>query len=108
MCGWKFTVDTLEAECQELIERGLYYQAIVQAVLHDHKHIALNLLRTLIRSKTIENIGLGALLATDEMNEAQKEMCLWMAADTSDPALKALLTFLNTGEKFRRTTSLTT
>ncbi len=97
VCGWKFTTDTLEAECQELIERGLYYQAIVQAVLHDYKHIALNLLRTLIRSKTIQNIGLGALLAADEINEEQKEMCLWMSADTPDPALKALLTFLNTG-----------
>lgn len=97
ICGWKFTPDSLETECSELIERGLYYQAIVQAVLHDYKHIALNLLRTLIRSKTIQNIGLGALLASDEINEEQREMCLWMAADTQDPALKALLTFLTTG-----------
>ena len=97
ICGWKFTMESLESECQELIERGLYYQAIVQAVLHDYKHIALNLLRTLIRSRTIQNIGLGALLASDEINDEQREMCLWMAADTSDPALKALLTFLTTG-----------
>ncbi|KAK5125313.1 hypothetical protein LTR85_000422 [Meristemomyces frigidus] len=96
-CGWKFTTETLEAECQELIDRGLYYQAIVQAVLHDAKHIAFNLLRTLIRSKTIPNIGLGALLASDEINDEQREMCLWMSADTEDPALKALLTFLTTG-----------
>lgn len=98
VCGWKFTTDTLEAECQKLIERGLYYQAIVQAVLHGYKHIALNLLRTLIRSKTVQNIGLGALLASDEINDEQREMCMWMAADTSDPALKALLTFLTTGD----------
>ena len=97
VCGWKFTTDSLEAECQELIDRGLYYQAIVQAVLHDYKHIALNLLRTLIRSRTIQNIGLGALLASDEINDEQREMCLWMAADTDDPALKALLTYLNEG-----------
>jgi len=97
ICGWKFTHDTLEAECQELIERGLYYQAIVQAMLHDSKHMALNFLRTLIRSKTIQNIGLGALLAADDLNHEQREMCLWMAADTDDPALKALLTFLTTG-----------
>lgn len=97
ICGWKFTTDTLEAECQQLIERGLYYQAIVQAVLHEYKHIALNLLRTLIRSKTVPNIGLGALLASNEINDEQREMCLWMAADTEDPALKALLTFLTTG-----------
>jgi WD repeat-containing protein mio len=98
VCGWKFTTETLEKECQELIDRGLYYQAIVQAVLHDYRHIALNLLRTLIRSKTIPNIGLGALLASDEINKEQREMCLWMAADTEDPALKALLTFLETGD----------
>ncbi|KAI7497977.1 WD40 repeat-like protein [Hortaea werneckii] len=96
-CGWKFTTDTLEAECQELIERGEYYLSIVQAVLHGYIHIALNLLRTLIRSKTIPNIGLGALLASDTINEEQREMCQWMAADTSDPGLKALLTFLITG-----------
>ncbi|RMY88083.1 hypothetical protein D0864_06713 [Hortaea werneckii] len=97
-CGWKFTTDTLEAECQELIERGKYYLSIVQAVLHGYIHIALNLLRTLIRSKTIPNIGLGALLASDTINEEQREMCQWMAADTSDPGLKALLTFLITGD----------
>ena len=97
LCGWKFTTESLETECQELIDRGLYYQAVVQAVLHEYKHVALNLLRTLIRSKTVPNIGLGALLASDTINEEQREMCLWMAADTEDPALKALLTFLTTG-----------
>ncbi|KXT12750.1 hypothetical protein AC579_8900 [Pseudocercospora musae] len=97
MCGWKYTMDSLEEECQELIDRGLHYQAIVQAVLHDYKHLALNMLRSLIRSKTVPNIGLGALLASDTINEDQREMCQWMAADTEDPALKALLTFLLTG-----------
>ncbi|CAK4033467.1 WD repeat-containing mio [Lecanosticta acicola] len=97
ICGWKFTTANLEAECSELIERGLYYQAIVQAVLHGYKHTALNLLRSLIRSRTVPNIGLGALLASDNINEEQREMCLWMSADTEDPALKALLTFLTTG-----------
>ncbi|KAK4554937.1 hypothetical protein LTR86_008085 [Recurvomyces mirabilis] len=98
LCGWKFTIETLEEECQELIESGQYYLAIVQAVLHGYKHIALNLLRSLIRSKTIPNIGLGALLASTEINEEQHEMCLWMEADAEDPALKALLTYLTTGD----------
>jgi hypothetical protein len=98
MCGWKWTTETLEGECNQLIERGLYYQAIVQAVLHERVHIALNILRTLIRSKTVPNIGLGALLASDTINEEQREMCMWMAADTEDPALKALLTFLTSGD----------
>nr|POE88117.1 seh-associated protein 4 [Quercus suber] len=97
ICGWKFTTDALEVECQELIDRGLHYQAIVQAMLHDYRHIALNLLRTLIRSRTIPNIGLNALIASDTINEEQREMCLWMAADTEDPALKALLTYLSSG-----------
>ena len=96
-CGWKFTPDALEAECNALIEQRQYYQAIVQAVLHGYKHIALNLLRTLIRSKTVPNIGLGPLLASDGVNDEQREMCLWMAADTNEPALKALLTFLISG-----------
>ena len=95
-------------DCQELLDRGFYYEAIVQAVLHHYKHIALNLLRTLIRSKTIPSIGLGALLASDEMNDEQREMCLWMAAGTDDLALKALLTFLSAGNwrdtKLRRIT----
>lgn len=98
MCGWKFTQETLEAECEELIDRGLYYQAIVQAVLHEYRHIALNLLRSLIRSKTVPNIGLGALLASDNINKEQEEMCNWMSADTDDPALKALLAFLGSGD----------
>ncbi|KAK6432458.1 hypothetical protein LTR95_011370 [Oleoguttula sp. CCFEE 5521] len=98
ICGWKFTSEALETECQELIERGLYYQAIVQAVLHGEKHIALNLFRSLTRSKTIPQNGIGALLASDNLNEAQREMCLWMSADTDDPALKALLTFLEKGD----------
>jgi hypothetical protein len=97
MCGWRYTTESLSEECQELVEKGLYYQAIVQAVLHERKHVALNILRTLIRSKTVPNIGLGPLLASDNINEEQREMCLWMAADTDDPALKALLTFLTTG-----------
>lgn len=98
LCGWKFTPDTLETECNELIDRGLHYQAIVQAVLHGYTHIALNLLRSLIRSKTIPNIGLGALLASNEINAEQREMCLWMAADTEDAALKALLAYLVSGD----------
>ncbi|KAF2718300.1 hypothetical protein K431DRAFT_315076 [Polychaeton citri CBS 116435] len=97
MCGWQFTPDALEEECQELIDRGLYYQAVVQAVLHNDKRMALNFLRTLIRSKTIPNIGLNALLAADKINNEQREMCEWMAADTEDKSLKALLTFLITG-----------
>jgi hypothetical protein len=98
ICGWRFTADSLEAECQDLIDRGFYYQAIVQATLHNDRHLALNLLRTLIRSGTLQNIGLIALLASDTINAAQREMCLWMAADTSDTALKALLTFLSEGD----------
>lgn len=98
LCGWKFTPDTLEAECNELIDRGLHYQAVVQAVLHGYTHIALNLLRYLIRSKAIPNIGLGALLASDAINAEQREMCLWMAADTEDAALKALLAYLVSGD----------
>ncbi|OQO03093.1 hypothetical protein B0A48_11348 [Cryoendolithus antarcticus] len=98
ICGWKFTSEALETECQELIERGLYYQAIVQAVLHGEKHMALNLFRSLTRSKFIQQNGIGALLASDNLNEAQREMCLWMSADTDDLALKALLTFLEKGD----------
>ncbi|KAK6433368.1 hypothetical protein LTR95_010453 [Oleoguttula sp. CCFEE 5521] len=98
ICGWKFTSEALETECQELIERGLCYQAIVQAVLHGEKHIALNLFRSLTRSKAIQQNGIGALLASDNLNEAQREMCLWMSADTDDLALKALLTFLEKGD----------
>lgn len=98
VCGWKFTAESLEGECQELIERGLHYQAVTQAVLHGAKHLALNLLRSLIRSKTIPNIGLGALLAADALNDDQQEMTRWMAADTTDTALKALLTYLETGD----------
>lgn len=98
VCGWKFTTEDLEAECAELIERGRYYLAIVQAVLHNDKHLALNMLRTLVRERTIPNTGLGALLACETLNNEQKEMCMWMSADTEDSALKALLTYLIDGD----------
>lgn len=98
MCGWKFRQDDLEQECRDLSNRGLHYQAVVQAVLHQCKPVALNLLRSLIRAKTVPNSGLGALLASDKINEEQREMCMWMAADTDDPALKALLAYLTTGD----------
>lgn len=104
VCGWKFSMGDLEAECEELIEEKRYYQAIVQAVLHDQRHLALNFLRSLIRGKMIPNIGLGPLIAADELNEDQSEMCQWMLADVAthrdseDSALKALLTYLSSGD----------
>ncbi|KAF2858273.1 hypothetical protein K470DRAFT_259950 [Piedraia hortae CBS 480.64] len=97
VCGWAFTAETLEDECQQMIDRGEPYEAIFRAVLHDKKQIALNLLRTLVRTRVVDNSALGPLLACGEVNETQRDMCLWMAADVENATLKALLGFLATG-----------
>ncbi|KAK3069046.1 hypothetical protein LTR53_012925 [Teratosphaeriaceae sp. CCFEE 6253] len=103
VCGWRFTPETLEAECRVLISRGAYYQAVVQAVLHDATPLALTLLRDLTRNRTLPNIGLAALLASPRpLNAEQRKICRDLTTTATEhddnPALKAVLTFLSTGD----------
>ncbi|KAF2092325.1 WD40 repeat-like protein [Saccharata proteae CBS 121410] len=98
ICGWTFSAQRIRENCRRLIEQGQYYKAIVLAVFQGHKDIALDLLKTLVRQRLLQNIGLGAVIACDTVNEEQRDMCAWMSDETDDPYLKALLQYFISGD----------
>jgi hypothetical protein len=81
-----------------LMDQGEYYKAIVLAVFKGYKDVALDLLKETIQQKAVQNIGLGAVIACDSVNEDQRHMCSWMADMTDDPYLKALLAYFISGD----------
>jgi hypothetical protein len=97
LCGWHLTNIGLRERLSVFINEGDYYKAIVLAVFQGYKSIALDLLKETIRQKQIENIGLGAVIACDSVNEEQRELCSWMKDMTDDAYLKALLTYFISG-----------
>ncbi|OMP86956.1 WD repeat-containing protein [Diplodia seriata] len=97
ICGWTFSAQRIRENCKALIEQGQYYKAIVLAVFKGHKDIALDFLKQLVRQRLLQNIGLGAVIACDTVNKDQRELCEWMAEETDDPYLKALLQYFITG-----------
>ncbi|KAF2637223.1 hypothetical protein P280DRAFT_407736 [Massarina eburnea CBS 473.64] len=98
LCGWNLSKDGLRERCSMLVDGRQYYKAIVLAVFQGYKDIALGILKEIIQSKQIENIGLGAVIACDSVNEEQRHLCNWMADMTDEPYLKSLLTYFITGE----------
>jgi hypothetical protein len=98
LCGWIFSKDMLRGRCQLLMDGGQIYKAIVVAVMRGFKDLALELLKTAIQTKKLQNIGLGAVIACESVNDEQREMCSWMAEETDDPYLKALLAYFVSGD----------
>jgi hypothetical protein len=98
LCGWTFSKDILRQRCQLLMDVGQIYKAIVVAVMRGFKDLALELLKIAIQSKKLQNIGLGAVIACESVNDEQREMCSWMAEETDDPYLKALLAYFVSGD----------
>jgi hypothetical protein len=98
ICGWTFSKDRLRQRCKALMENGHHYKGIVVAVLRGFKDLAQELLREAIKNKTLQNIGLGAVIACEFVNEEQRELCEWMAEETDDPYLKALLAYFVSGD----------
>ncbi|GAB7353095.1 hypothetical protein MBLNU459_g3638t1 [Dothideomycetes sp. NU459] len=98
VCGWAFSGEGSREMCEQLLKQQNYYKAVATAMFHGHKLLALELLRDLIRKKIIQNIGLGALIASDTLNAEQREMCRWMEEDATDPYLRAILVYLSNGE----------
>lgn len=94
VCGWCFSRGTIEGKCRDLLEQGQHYRAVAISVFQGHSDMALILLRDLVRTRNIENTGVAALLASESMNDEQREMCQWMEEDASDPYLRALLRYL--------------
>ena len=93
LCGWRFDDRQLRDKCVELISRRQYYKAIVIAVCHGSRPIAIELLRTLTRTRAIENSALAAVIACNTVTDEQRELCDWMAEDTENPYLRSLLTY---------------
>jgi hypothetical protein len=98
ICGWTFSKDRLRQYCKRLMERGEHYKSVVIAVMRGFKDLAQELLRGAIQQKTLQNIGLGAVIACEMVNAEQRELCSWMAEETNDPYLKALLSYFIEGD----------
>lgn len=98
ICGWTFSKDVLRGGCNKLMDQGQYYRAIVIAVMRGFKDLAQLILKESIQKKAISNIGLGAVIACEVVSAEQREMCSWMAEETDDPYLKALLAYFVHGD----------
>ncbi|KAI5254357.1 WD40 repeat-like protein [Aureobasidium subglaciale] len=98
LCGWDFSHEHTKERCDYLVKKQRYYEAVATAMFRGRKTIALEILRDLIRERTIQNIGLGALIASDSLNDEQREMCRWMEEDATDPYLRSLLIFLSSSD----------
>lgn len=97
ICGWKFDERRLREKCSDIISRKEYYKAIVVAVAHGRKDIAIDLLKSLTRTKALDNSGLAAVIACSTISEEQRSLCDWMADEAEDPYLKALLAYFVSG-----------
>lgn len=98
ICGWNLSKKGLRERCMALIDIGECHKAIVLAVFKGYKDVALDLLKYAVQQKLLQNIGLGAVIACDSVNEEQRHMCSWMADETDDPYLKALLAYFISGD----------
>ena len=98
LCGWNLSKKGLRERCGLLVDEGQYYKAIVLAVFQGYKEVALDILKETVQAKQIENIGLGAVIACDSVNEDQRHLCSWMADMTDEPYLKGLLAYFISGD----------
>ncbi|KIW06348.1 uncharacterized protein PV09_02810 [Verruconis gallopava] len=98
MCGWTFSKERQRVFCERLMDNKEYYKAVVIAVMRGFKDLAQELLRSAIQQKALSNIGLGAVIACESVNSEQRELCEWMAEETDDPYLKALLNYFIKGD----------
>ncbi|KAF2101528.1 hypothetical protein NA57DRAFT_34974 [Rhizodiscina lignyota] len=98
LCGWTFHKERLRARCLELVEADETYKAIALCVFRGYKDLALELLKTAVKQKRIQNIGLGAVIACDSVDAEQRELCRWMSDETDDPYLKAMMEYFVSGD----------
>ncbi|KAL9087332.1 MAG: hypothetical protein Q9159_003678 [Coniocarpon cinnabarinum] len=97
ICGWKFDERRLRAECSDILSRKEYYKAIVVAVAHGRRDIAMDLLKSLTRTKSIENSALAAVVACSNITATERALCEWMVEEAEEPYLKALLIYFISG-----------
>ena len=99
ICGWKFDERRLREKCSAIISRKEYYKAIIVAVIHGRKDLAIDMLKSLTRTKELSSSSsaLAAVVACNTVSEEQRELCSWMAEEAEDPYLKALLAYFVSG-----------
>lgn len=97
ICGHRFDEKRLRSKCSEIISRKDYYKAIVVAVYHGRKDIAIEMLKTLTRLKSMQDSGLAAVIVCKTISDEQRELCQWMAEEAEDPYLRALLAYFVSG-----------
>jgi len=97
ICGFMFNTSKLKAKCMEIFDRGEHYKAIMVAICHSRKDIAIDLVKTASRSGIIEGVGLAAVIASESMSKEMQALCKFMADDAQDLYLKALLVHYVTG-----------
>lgn len=103
LAGWPLDKPGVETFCQNLIDDGEPYKAIVLAVFQGHNDIANALLRSAIQAKKLppDDMALAAVISlatpTSTVSASQREACAWMADMTTDPYLKSLLTYFISG-----------
>ncbi|KAI9656568.1 MAG: hypothetical protein M1821_004775 [Bathelium mastoideum] len=97
ICGWAATKDVLEEKCESLLAGNDPYKAVVLATFHGRKDVASRILRQAAQNKQIANMGIATIIMLDFLTNDQREMCSWMAEESDDPYLKALLTRVLTG-----------
>ena len=101
ICGWDFDRRKQRQSSPTISDfstRAHAYRAIVQAYFRGERSFALDLLKSAVEQKLIDNIGLGAVIASGEaVTDEQRDLCAWMAAQTDDPYLRSLLLYFNTG-----------
>ena len=97
ICGWAATKDLLEEKCDRLLNDNCPYKAVVLAAFHGYRDVASRILRKAVQRKQVANMGVGAIIMVDHLTNDQREMCSWMAEESDDPYLKALLTHVVTG-----------
>lgn len=94
ICGWCFSREGVEAKCSDLLNQRQYYRAIAIATFQGHIDLALLMLRNISRRRLLPDTGIGALLASEALNDEQREMSKWMEEDATDPYLQALLRYV--------------
>lgn len=98
ICGWLLPKQRLRQRGQELVDNGQCYKAVMWAVIRGFKDIALELLKYAVQRRLVDNVGLGAVIACETVNNEQRELCRWMMEESRDPYLRALLTHFVSGD----------
>lgn len=105
MCGWSMSKQKCRDQIMDLLKDSQHYKAIVLAVFKGFRDVAQDALRWAVQQGAVLNIALGAVIATDTPSDGTRTTCEWMLDETTDPYLRALLTYFITSD-WRKVTDM--